>query len=135
MGRSVMTASNAVASVFFQSEWAEEYEWQDEIDNVRSVIQERFPTFENCDYWPDRGFYGGEVHAILENGHSYVTISDYCGTVAICLVPRINENNLAEPWCRRIANNWCELLNKAFNGMAKVGTMSNGVSVYRKVGE
>ncbi len=135
MGRSVMTASHAVASVFFSGEYGEEYEWQDEIDYVRSVIRERFPTFEDCDYWPDRGFYGGEVHAILDNGHSYVTISNYCGLVAVCLVPKMHTSNLAEPWCRRISNNWCERLNKAFNGLRKLGTFSNGECVFEGIGK
>ncbi len=138
MGRGVMTHSNAVETVYIdrgsddeQDQWA----WDEFVDDVRQLIQGRYPSFQACDRWEEQ-----ECRAILENGLAYVTLSEYCGCVAICLVPALYHidymdptYNLVDSWCRRVGNNWCELLNKAYDGMVRVGTMSNGESVFGRM--
>ncbi len=134
MGRSVMTASNAVAVVYFTDENDEQ--WEDVIDNVQGVIKKRFPSFHKCEHWE---WQSDECRVILTNGLADVTISEYCGLAAVCLVPRelltcgSSESTLCEPWCNQIAGNWSDLLNKAFGGLVKIGTGSNGEAFYKKI--
>ena len=134
MGRSVMTAADAVAIVYFTGDYhyRDESDWSDEVDSVRGVIKQHYPSFEDIDLW-----HGPEVHCILSNELAHVTISVYCGCVAVCLVAGpvdYDREGLAEAWCQRVAGLWCDRLNKAFNGMRKIGTGSNGIAFYERIG-
>ena len=109
----------------------------DILDNIRGVIREHYPSFRLVSRWEGR-----ELRVILENDLAFVTVSDYCGMIAVCLVPSAqghsyadSTENFAESWCRRISNNWCERLNKAFNGLRKLGTFSNGECVFEGIGK
>ena len=59
---------------------------------------------------------GKENHVILENSVAEISISEYCGGVAICLAPRDTNNPLHEGWCGRIYKGFHALLNKHFQG-------------------
>lgn len=132
MGRGVSTPTKAVECVFIEPSIEEDYcnDWNDFIEDVRGVVLARYPSFDDCDRWLDR-----EDRAVLENGHAYVTVSEYCGTVAICLVPKETDTpELALAWCEQIAARWQEHIESRYSSaMRRIGTMSNGVSVYRKV--
>jgi hypothetical protein len=138
MSRTVATARNSVSIVYFPvtySEHSEEeneqnyvlFEFDELIEDVRNMVGEKYPSFQKCDKWLDR-----EVHAILENDHAYITISEYCGLVSLCLVPK-EESALSEPWCYKVAGSWSAWLNKKFGGLVKTGTASNGEAFFRRV--
>jgi len=135
MGRSVAVPSNAVATVYVQHGCEEEYEWGDWVEDVRNVIRADYPSFDHEDRWVDR-----EERAILSNCHADVVVAEYCGLASISLVPTAEsfgyecEQNLHDAWCAQIEDRWRERINTAFGGLQKLGTMSNGETVYRKVG-
>lgn len=131
MGRSVSTHRNAVATVFLHLEIDEEFSWDDFIDDLRdNVIVPKYPSLENCNRWLDR-----EDHIILQNCYCEVSVSEYCGCVAICLAPRDGDDGWNEAWTCRAAKNFERIVTKAFksSAMTRLGTMSNGESVFRKV--
>jgi len=136
MGRSVSVPSGAVATVYLHvSDIEDEWQFEDLREDLRGVIRGRYPSFDECDRW-----IGREDHAILDNYHSFTVLAAYGGCVSISLVPKNYQYDdrleaIAEAWCYQVADKWRETLQKAFpdQAMVRQGTMSNGVSVYRKV--
>ena len=137
MSRSVMTASDAVAIVYLHYDDDGGDEWDDLVDTLRYAIREQYTSFIDANRaYREHGFYANELRLILENDHAYVTISNYYGLVAVCLVPIDDDPDtagLAEHWCQQVASNWSSLLNKAFNGLRKIGTASNGEAFFEKI--
>jgi hypothetical protein len=162
MGRSVWTHSNAVETVFREinnchdycaecdvgvdgyecpkcgtsmydeSGDTARYEFNDLVGDIRDLFKQQFPSMHDCDHWPER-----ESHAIVENDHCMVVISEYCGLVSIGVVPTGYEGYYS-PITTGIAANWAErfaapYLRKQFGKLEKVGTMSNGESVYERI--
>lgn len=138
MGRSVMTHSRAVETVYLHIE-TDEGEWGFFIDDLKDILQTAFPSLENCDVWEYR-----ECHGILENGHARVFISEYCGCVAIELVPHEFNNgysdearseNAANHWCAQVSKKFREILEKAFSqsAMRSIGRASNGEQFFTTV--
>ena len=152
MGRSVSTPSAATV-VGYRTIEVEPYEDTDEDGNIITVepheeehqwafdsmledLQEYAPTLwpslRKCDEW-----IGREDHAILENDLCYMGVSEYCGLVATWIVPK-NEHrsgysdehvdNLCDQWISQIEPKFLE----HFSQLNKVGTMSNGVSIYQR---
>lgn len=138
MGRSVSVPSGAVATVYLDGlDIEDELFWEDFVDSVQFTVSRRYPSFETADHWVD-----DEEKAILENEHAIVVLAEYCGCVSVSLVPKDQGDGLwgdhaasAEAWCRQVADNWRQALQEAFpeRAMVRIGGMSNGVSVYRKV--
>lgn len=142
MGRSVSTPSGAIAvcyrdvssfgydiddegNVLYDNyDWAiAEDSWDWFLDGITTDASNRWGSFYKSDEWVGR-----EDRAILENTYAYIGVSEYCGLAAVWLLPKYDEP-LAESWCARIAKNF----NKMFGEYAKVGTFSNGESVYEKI--
>jgi len=142
MGRSVSTASGAVETCFldFSEDLCDEVcgpeNWDCIVESIQGVLTERFPSLSECDRWVDR-----EDRAILENDHASVVVSEYCGTVALCLVPKEDDgygdptSNLHQHWCGQIGPAFRRTVAKAFpeSAMVRIGTFSNGESVYRRI--
>lgn len=132
MGRSVSVPSGAVATVYLNvRELDPDYEWGEFVDSLRDNVIRHYPSFYDASYWLDR-----EDHAILENYYAMVVVSEYMGLVSVSLVPKDHDPK-SESWCRVNAPRWRERLHKAYGSMAlrKIGTMSNGESVYEWVRE
>lgn len=135
MGRSVSKHRNSIQTFFMHFECEDEsdsqYEWEcfmgDLKDNVLPCI---FPSLTPCDRWQDR-----EDHVIAENGRCEISVSEYCGCVAICLAPLDPDSTFDVAWCENVAANFQRKLTKFYpkSAMVKQGTMSNGESVYQKV--
>lgn len=170
MGRSVMTLSDATAVAYDYLEPNEEYyreqfeddveqgyededsdfdnymwtRWNDGdaasdfesyLEGIQYVAKELWPSFEDADEWVGR-----ENHVILKNAHSIITVSEYCGSVAVCLGANYDRDgyyaddtelaNLGEHWRKQIADKFIE----RFSTLSKIGTFSNGESVYIKIG-
>ncbi len=133
MGRGVSTPTDAIATVFLHREFEEQYEWDEFLDDLRSIVREKYPSFQDYDRW-----IGREDHAILENGHACITVSSYCGVVAICLVPaeypQTDTPELARAWCEQVEASWEAYVESRYHDetMTPIGTASNGETFYQK---
>ena len=134
MGRGVMTVSDAVCVVYLHhsdEEWdgiGKDTDWEFFVEGLRDTIRSRYPSFRAVDSWDGR-----EEKRILENELARVVVCEYAGIVSISLAIRNrdvefeHEENLAEHWCKQITNGFQQLF---LDRLRKLGTMSNGVSVY-----
>lgn len=135
MGRTVATPSYSAVNVFID---ISEMDIMDSIDFEMSVdepvkvaLQEVFPSLDEIDGWVDR-----ECRKILRNGLSFVTVSEYCGLLAVSLVPDNDEvPELAEHWTAQVAPKFRKVLEEAYgcNALRKIDTFSNGEGVYERV--
>jgi len=128
MSRSVSRPNNTLILCYQHHDWDSEY-WDDFIEDMRIDLQEMFPKLEPCDKW-----LGREDHAIMENGGAYVGVSEYCGLVAIWVVPKTDrntgeENALAYGWASSIHKRFTEF----FGELAHMGTFSNGEAVFQRI--
>ncbi|KKL16608.1 hypothetical protein LCGC14_2493850 [marine sediment metagenome] len=128
MSRSVWTHSDAIETAFFMME-ADGCidDWEEWVQDVREEFKRKFPSMCTCDYWPEE-----ESHAIVENGHCMVVISEYGGLVSLgVVVPNASFHNA-------VATHWTEtnaapFLRKRYGELRKVGTMSNGESFFERI--
>jgi hypothetical protein len=101
MARSVSTPSNAaqVAYASFSSE--DEYAAQDDFDDAIAYLQEmahaKYPSLSPSDRWLHR-----EDHVVMENRRACITVSEYCGLVAVAVVPLDPDNALDVRWASQI---------------------------------
>lgn len=108
--------------------------WEELVNDYQEQVCEMWPSFEPVeDEWV-----GQELHVIARNRHSIVTISEYSGIIALCLGADYDRSEFwADPseiagigraWRQRIAERFEKL-----GTLNKVGTFSNGSSVYQEV--
>ena len=147
MSRSVDYLKNASKVSYFQwpliesyndeideFEQTDEYEDSDIVkDDIQESILSEFPEFERSKKWDGR-----ETSIILSGYCTEIGLSEYCGLATLSI--RIDENELAyyqedeyqeqydkvELW---INENW-DRISAGYNQYNKVGTFSNGESVY-----
>lgn len=129
MGRSVSIHPNAVATVFLHLEDLDPEldSWASFVEDLRdNVIFPKWPSFQEESYWPSR-----EVHVIAANDAAEISVSEYCGCVAICLAPR----DIAKGFAKRIAASFYRHITKCFKSCAlqPLGTMLNGETAYRRI--
>lgn len=126
MARTVSVPCGAVAVAYQDVTGYEEWEFEDYTEYLRETVKSHWPSFEDADGW-----LGREDAMLLENGHAYVGISEYCGLAAIWLVPKDDNEHpeLSESWCEKIADKFETLLGE----YRKVGCASNGECFYEKV--
>jgi hypothetical protein len=136
MGRSVNYVLDAEAVVYLHHNIIESWEWDSFIECLREVLQESFPSLEPDDTW-----IGRELRSVLENCHARIVVSDYCGVASVSLAEndRYDEydwRSLSGAWCGQVAAKFRRILHERFPewAMVKLGTMSNGVSVYQSIG-
>jgi hypothetical protein len=106
------------------------------IDDFRDHLRTLFPSVVSADEWIDR-----EDHVLAENKLARFGMSEYCGLVAYWIVPQdhytprgarftwYDAPPLAERWIKSIADKFVA----AFGELTKVGSMSNGEGVYRRI--
>lgn len=115
-------------------EWDSEYEW----DSVLRYISDRA-----CELWPsftdalEDSEWLGECQVVAKNAHSLIAVAEYCGMVSISLAPRYDrdtywrdDNALGEHWRKQISARF----EKEFSEFTKLGTFSDGTSLYTKIG-
>lgn len=133
MGRSVSTHRHAEATFYThfdcEDEYDSQYEWDNFVECIQDMLKEKYKSFDECDRWMHR-----EEHIILESQVAEVSISEYCGLVAICLAPRDPDNALHLGWCGQVSKGFHDVLGKHFNGLRKVGSFSNGEELFERVG-
>jgi len=106
------------------------------IEDIQCSIIERYPEFSRCKDWDGR-----ETQIILEGYGVQIGLSEYCGLATLSV--RVNEDEI--DYCEAdevietqrecvlnwINENWDEV-SKYWNQYRKIGTFSNGESVYEK---
>lgn len=108
-----------------------EWDWQDWVEWQQEKAKELFPSMTPCDEWLDR-----EDRAIMENDHAYIGVSEYCGQASIWLVCKADlgegtgHDGISMAWCHKAAHGFSQ----KFGDLVRLGTMSNGESVYQRKG-
>lgn len=157
MGRSVSYPSDALVVTFASSFWsceeAEDHtdclycdgsgicqpeDFDDLIYDFRQHLKELFPSVVEADRWIDR-----EDHVLAENGLASFGMSEYCGLVAYWIVPKeyngpkgefyySSDRDISAISTRWVRQNTDKFV-AAFGELSKVGSMSNGEGVYRRI--
>lgn len=128
MGRSVSFANDS-EQVEYATFYADfEFEFDDCLCNLRDVAQRRYKSLSRCDEW-----LGREDHAVLENDHAYIGVSEYCGLVSIWVVPKgadrySDPSGLAIHWCNQI--DLRPLANCFGQRLISRGMFSNGEQIF-----
>lgn len=110
-------------------EWIEgETDWDWLVDDFRSAAMSLWPSL-----WEDHDWKGREDHILATNSFAHFGVSEYCGLMAIWLVPRTDIEFRMEA----LAARWCAQqfpkLKKAFGTFNKIGAMSNGRGVFAPI--
>lgn len=119
MGRSVSELRNSTMQVYVDVTDIEDELWDFFEENVIDSLINKFPYFDNVSEWD------GENKIILKNKVSEIAISEYCGLACISGRP-------THPFGERFLNNVERYLNERFETLRRIGTFSNGVSVYER---
>lgn len=132
MGRSVAVPGNAAATVFIDVSGYDSDTWDDFIEDLQGVIQEKYPSFTQTDRWVGR-----ETRAILHNTYALIVVSEYMGLASVSIGPAGEHglSHLSQTWCNRVASAWRKHLHKRYAGtvLRHLGTFSNGEGVYERV--
>lgn len=108
----------------------EYYDFNELIEDFRQHLKTLFPSVEEADKW-----IGHEDHILAENDLALFGMSEYGGLVAYWIVPASEHYDFARPrqleerWIKSIADKFVA----AFGELSKVGSMSNGEGVYRRI--
>ena len=137
MSRSVSVPSEVTQVVYTTLEQDNDDEdnwiWDDFIASLKAEAQAKIAGMEECDVWVDR-----EDHAILQNSHALLGVSEYCGLVSVWIrpnknfVPQSDADELAQALeCNNIP---LAKIVEAANGtvLRHVATFSNGEAVYER---
>ena len=134
MSRSVAVPSDAIVAFQIWTDWADEDacdDISDRFDDLREFIQaevlHRWPSFIKTDRW-----IGREYHALAYNKLCWVGMSEYCGQIAIWMIPKGGSNTpMAVKFMERVENNFV----KVFGRYRLIGHFSNGEAVFEKMEE
>ncbi len=115
-----------------------EIQWDDFVADINEQVLTHWSSFEAV----KNKWLGREDRVLLENAFAYIGVSQYCGSAAIWLKSKRDEldgsyyvdeqrvANLSDAFCNKIAAKFTSL----FGEYRKVGTFSNGVAAFEKVG-
>jgi len=142
MGRSVSTptAAEVIAYAHIDSDGdadLDQRNWDDDMVNLGDTLRAAFPSLRKADRW-----LSNEDHVILENQLAAVTVSEYCGLVAVCLVPdkyeygcQVNDAPLSVQWIENVEARFRRIVAQVFGiELQRMGTMSNGESIFKRIG-
>lgn len=122
--------------VWVYDELMGQHDWLDWVQyGVKDPLQNKFKSLYEVDKW-----IGREDHAILANDHCYMGVSSYVQVAAVWVVNwHVYNDAYGSYWASEmaLAQAWCERIGKSFRtvlkpDLVKVGTFSNGVSVYSR---
>jgi hypothetical protein len=100
------------------------------VEDFRQHLKHLFPSVESADDW-----IGREDHVLAENKLARFGVSEYCGLVSYWIVPvepdyyGPNTEALSRRWIASIEDKFVA----AFGELSKVGSLSNGEGVYRRI--
>jgi len=127
MGRSVYVPSETEVVVYTSFE-GEDYDWDDSINYLVEQLEEAFPSVG-----ADQGWIGREGRVVASSRLVRITVSEYCGCVAVCIVPEGAYEALARRWANQVEREFKGIVANAFGQTyVKVGTFSNGEAVYQR---
>jgi len=108
MARSVSTPYNAVKVSYAAFEGDDPYEWDDAVGYMQELAREMYPSLDTSNGWIDR-----ENRVVLENTLARITVSEYCGLVAVAVVPKgdVDSYYADEVRIANLAKRWCSKLN------------------------
>lgn len=136
MGRSVSVPQHAAVVVYahFERDAEDDWAWDDFTQDLTAALKRAFPSLLDCSDW-----IGREDHGVLRNNHAHVTLSEYCGLIAVCLVPRGYDYD--DPTV--LAHNWCAVVEDKFRAVVaetapgpvlkRIATASNGEAFFERV--
>lgn len=111
-----------------------QWEWDCFVEDVVETSLAYWPSLT-----PSKEWLGNEDRVLVENNHCYIGVSEYCGLASIWLVPKTEGSDWSYEDTSGLAINWCNQIGPKFNALfgelVKVGTFSNGESVYRRKNE
>lgn len=125
MGRGVSVPRDATTVTYIdisEIDTEDEYEYEDMLLCIMETLRDKMPSLRDSDEW-----IGREDNTILENQLVYIGVSSYCDIMSLWIVPKDQYLDLALNWIYKVAHHVKELGN-----LTKQGTMSNGVSVYKR---
>ena len=137
MGRSVSSPTGARVAYCLIDEDCDDgelaYEWL--CEDIREQARAAFPSFA-----PHHGWRGCEDRILLRNCYAHIGLSAYGGIAAIWIAERddpaywdrdgrTGRSPRAQNWLCQVAPRFTKL----FAQFERVGVMSNGESVYRRV--
>lgn len=125
MARSVSYPRDSIVA-FKDGTTFDEFDFESVVEDIQEYAPTLWPSFEKVDKWVGR-----EDHALLENQHAYIGISEYCGLIAIWLLPKDDNDHpqLAQNFVNQIAGKF----QKTFGELRKLGSFSNGEGVYERI--
>jgi hypothetical protein len=86
MARSVYIPSGAVKAAFADASWMQEsYEFDDAVEDAYYALRAKYPSLKKP---AGQLWLGREARVILENKLVGIAVSEYCGLVAISVVPK-----------------------------------------------
>lgn len=127
MGRSVSTLRGSNVNIYADATHiTESYEWDDAVLNMTSEIASKYPSMDECRTWE------GEDLIFIKNKLVEISISEYCGCVAVC-IRAIEGANFGERFAYQIEKQIRSIVSDVFGGtMRLVGSFSNGEAVYSR---
>lgn len=96
MARSVSIPRGAVKVAYADASELDEYLFDDAVSDLRWSLSKRYPSLRRCNEWVGR-----EDRAVLANDNAFITVSEYCGLVAVCVVPK-TDSKAALAWCDKV---------------------------------
>ncbi len=135
MGRSVETIGDNV--IYFNNDYGDEdlidENWEDLCDNIVCAVLLKYKSFISTpNQWAKYPY--RENRILLENDHVQISISEYCGCGAVSVFVREDTEypELAECWLNQVWNGLSKKIEKYITVLNRLGTMSNGVSIFEK---
>lgn len=138
MSRSVSRPSNAVHTVYSHLDYDDDDSARDQYDDalyaLRATLHRAFPSVTKDDGW-----LGNEDRIVASNQFANFTLSEYCGLVAVCVVPK--EDDYASQGWRNLRDHWLEgiypKLKQAVKSsygetLVRLGTASNGEAFFQR---
>lgn len=113
---------------YYEQDQSEEF--GDYLDHLTSCLREAYPSLSKDEIW-----LSNEDHALLSNDYAYFGVSEYCDLVAVWCAPKELEADAVgrqEGWLNQIETTFDKVVSRVFGeDLCKMGTMSNGVGVFR----
>lgn len=143
MGRSVSSPHNV--AVVLYSVLPEDFDsdmWQDECERFVESVQRRFKSMYAIDWRSRHAWVGREDRALCENSFAYIGVSEYCGLVALWILPKDPDWYANAGW-EALRDNWIESVRGSFEKITDgwfgracqhVATASNGEAFYKYKG-
>lgn len=123
-----------VTEDIFYNDWeSQTWTWESNLEWFIDTAQELWPSLYKTDGW--LGYPYRETRIVLANSLVQITVSEYCGMTALSIIPQEDSYgnyinlNMAAHWVRQIEDKF----RATFGAYEKLGTFSNGESVFAKV--